>query len=153
MSLSVRSKHFATACSILSGLLLPAPRCASGQQSSVAKDPTADMRGTVDALMQPFLTEEQAPGAIVAVSVHGRRAYFMYGTANDSGQPFTPTTLVEIGSCTKVFTATLFALAVDRHQISPDSSIQAYMPKGIALQPGAQGNATGTGEPHFGYAG
>ena len=58
---------------------------------------------------------------------------------------FTPDTLVEIGSCTKVFTTTLFALAINRNQIDPNTSAQKYMPSGynFDLRPGDDSAGTG----------
>ncbi len=88
--------------------------------------------------MQPYLAQTQAPGAIVGVSLHGRRYFFLYGKATDAGAPFAPDTLVEIGSCTKTFTTTLFALAINRKQIDSGASAQKYMPDAYRLQPGAQ---------------
>jgi CubicO group peptidase (beta-lactamase class C family) len=73
-------------------------------------------------------------GTIVAVSLHGHRYFFPYGKATDAGAPFTRETLVEIGSCTKTFTTTLFALAINRNQVAPDSSAQKYMPSGYTLR-------------------
>jgi CubicO group peptidase (beta-lactamase class C family) len=73
-------------------------------------------------------------GAIVAVSLHGHRYSFPYGKATDAGAPFTRDTVVEIGSCTKTFTTTLFALAINRNQIVPDASAQKYMPNGYTLR-------------------
>src|SRR6185503_199953 len=52
----------------------------------------------------------------------------------DAGAPFTRETLVEIGSCTKTFTTTLFALAINRKQIAPGASAQKYMPNGYTLR-------------------
>jgi CubicO group peptidase (beta-lactamase class C family) len=101
----------------------------------------------VDSIMQPYLAQEQRTsprgqrwnrspnlGAIVAVSLHGHRYFFPYGKATDAGAPFTRDTLVEIGSCTKTFTTTLFALAINRNQIVPDASAQKYMPGGYTLR-------------------
>jgi CubicO group peptidase (beta-lactamase class C family) len=45
---------------------------------------------------------------------------------------------VEIGSCTKVFTTTLLAMAVAQRQMLLNDSIQKYMPEGIRLRPAAQ---------------
>jgi CubicO group peptidase (beta-lactamase class C family) len=73
-------------------------------------------------------------GAIVAVSLQGHRYFFPYGKATDAGAPFTRATLVEIGSCTKTFTTTLFALAINRNEILPDAPAQKYMPKGYTLR-------------------
>jgi beta-lactamase class C len=106
----------------------------------------AAVKRVVDGIMQPFLAEgermvgsrvwKRSPdlGAIVAVSLHGHRYFFTYGKATDSGAPFTRDTLVEIGSCTKTFTTTLFALAINRKQIVPDTSAQKYMPNGYTLR-------------------
>jgi CubicO group peptidase (beta-lactamase class C family) len=107
----------------------------------------AVVKRVVDGIMQPYLAQEQRSsprggvwrrspnlGAIVAVSLHGHRYFFPYGKATDAGAPFTPDTLVEIGSCTKTFTTTLFALAINRNQIIPDASAQQYMPKGYTLR-------------------
>lgn len=97
-----------------------------------------DIRKIVDQYMQPYLQKNRIQGAIVGVSIHGHRYFFPYGVANNANMPFTRDTLVEIGSCTKVFTTTLFALAINRDQMSPSVSAQTYMPKGYTLQPNAQ---------------
>jgi CubicO group peptidase (beta-lactamase class C family) len=113
-------------------------RDAGGEEAAVKR--------VVDGIMQPYLAQGQrvaggrrwsrSPhlGTIVAVSLHGHRYFFPYGKATDSGAPFTRETLVEIGSCTKTFTTTLFALAVNRNQIDPDASAQKYMPNGYTLR-------------------
>jgi CubicO group peptidase (beta-lactamase class C family) len=101
-------------------------------------DEEAVVRQVVDRIMQPYLSQNDIPGAIVGVSWHRRRYFFSYGQATDAGAPFTADTLVEIGSCTKVFTTTLFALAVNRNQIDPNASVQKYMPAGYTLRPRAQ---------------
>jgi len=95
---------------------------ASGRQASAQQMPAngantggdqeAEVRRIVDGIMQPYIAQNNVRGAIVGVSLHGHRYYFPYGQATDSGAPFTPDTLVEIGSCTKVYTTTLFALAI-----------------------------------------
>ena len=111
---------------------------ASGEEAAVKQ--------VVDGIMQPYLAQgermtrgrrwSRSPhlGAIVAVSLHGHRYFFPYGTATDSDAPFTRETLVEIGSCTKTFTTTLFALAINRNQIVRDASAQKYMPNGYTLK-------------------
>jgi len=118
-----------------------------GQQPSAQQMPQrgpngfgeeATVRRIVDGIMQPYMSQGQFPGAIVGISLHGHRYFFNYGKATDSGEPFTADTLVEIGSCTKVYTTTLFALAVNRNQIDPDTSAQKYMPSGYKLRPAAE---------------
>ncbi len=130
----MRSARLFIALFIVSLTFLPpssAQELATGSEKSVIEQ-------MVNSYMRPYLTQVSAPGAIVGVSIHGHRYFFTYGNATDRGTPFTPNTLVEIGSCTKVFTTTLFALAVDRKQIAPDDSAQKYMPRKFNLQPLAQ---------------
>jgi CubicO group peptidase (beta-lactamase class C family) len=119
----------------------------AAQQAPAAGGEEAVVRRVVDGIMHPYLAQEQrtsprgqrwrrsaALGAIVAVSLHSHRYFFPYGQATDAGTPFTRDTLVEIGSCTKTFTTTLFALAINRNQIAPDASAQKYMPEGYTLR-------------------
>ena len=140
---------------IVTAALLAAAKVAAQQAPSAAGphlqpnagDEAAAVKRVVDGIMEPYLAQEQRTlprgptwrrspdlGAIVAVSLHGHRYFFPYGKATDAGAPFTPDTLVEIGSCTKTFTTTLFALAINRNEIVPDASAQEYMPKGYTLR-------------------
>jgi CubicO group peptidase (beta-lactamase class C family) len=123
-----------------------APSAAGPRLQPNGGDEAAAVNRVVDGIMRPYLAQGQrrargrtwsrSPnlGAIVAVSLHGHRYFFPYGKATDAGAPFTPNTLVEIGSCTKTFTTTLFALAINRNEIVPDTSAQKYMPKGYTLR-------------------
>ena len=123
-----------------------APSDASPDLPPNAGDEEAAVKRVVDGIMQPYLAQGQrnaggrtwsrSPhlGTIVAVSLHGHRYFFPYGKATDAGAPFTREILVEIGSCTKTFTTTLFALAINRNQIVPDASAQKYMPNGYTLR-------------------
>jgi len=124
-----------------------APSAADPHLQSNAGDEAAAVKRVIDGMMQPYLAQQQrrvprggvwkrSPdlGAIVAVSLHGHRYFFPYGKATDADAPFEPDTLVEIGSCTKTFTTTLFALAINRNQIVPDAPAQKYMPEGYTLR-------------------
>lgn len=111
---------------------------AVAQQKSDGSDQEASIRQIVDGILKPFLSEHHIPGAIVGVSIRGKSYFFAYGKATDAGDPFTADTLVEIGSCTKTFTTTLFALALNRSQMLADASAQKYMPSRFTLRPRAQ---------------
>ena len=124
-----------------------APSDAGPRLQPNAGGEAAAVKRVVDGIMQPYLAQGQrrlprdrtwsrSPnlGAIVAVSLQGRRYFFPYGKATNADAPFTADTLVEIGSCTKTFTTTLFALAINRNQIVPDASAQKYMPEAYTLQ-------------------
>ena len=122
------------------------PSTASPRLQPNAEPEEASVRGVVDAIMQPYLAQRQRTagshewirsphlGTIVAVSLRGHRYFFPYGKATDAGAPITRETVMEIGSCTKTFTTTLFALAINRNQIVPDASAQKYMPNGYTLR-------------------
>ncbi len=118
-------------------LLILLPAVAQQPQPRASSD-EASIKQVVDGIIQPFLTQYHIPGAIVGVSIHGKSYFFAYGKATDAGDPFTPDTLVEIGSCTKTFTTTLFALALNRNQMVADASAQKYMPSGFTLRPEAR---------------
>jgi CubicO group peptidase (beta-lactamase class C family) len=106
----------------------------------------AAVKRVVDGIMQPYLAQRERTegghrwirsphlGTIVAVSLHGHRYFFPYGKATDASAPITRETVMEIGSCTKTFTTTLFALAINRNQIVPDAPAQKYMPNGHTLR-------------------
>ena len=111
---------------------------ATAQQPVAPDGERAALKSVVDGIIEPYLSLNRLPGAIVGVSVRGRRYYFPYGKATDAGAPFAADTLVEIGSCTKTFTTTLFALAIGRKQMDPKASIQKYMPAGYTFRPEAQ---------------
>jgi len=119
---------------LFAALCAAQPVCA---QAAPANEEAA-VRQAVSTVMRHYMQTSKAPGAIVGVSVHGRRYFFHYGQATDTGAPFTPDTLVEIGSNTKTFTTALFARAVSRGQIATDESIQKHMPDGMKLEPLAQ---------------
>jgi CubicO group peptidase (beta-lactamase class C family) len=104
------------------------------------------VKRVVDGIMRPYLAQPERTenghrwirsphlGTIVAVSLHGHRYFFPFGKATDAGAPTTREAMMEIGSCTKTFTTTLFALAINRNQIVPDAPAQKYMPNGHTLR-------------------
>ena len=110
----------------------------AGVPAGAQDAPPAGLPQIVDQVVRPAMAKGGIPGAAVGISLRGHTYVFPYGRANDRGDAFTADTLVEIGSCTKVFTATLLALAADAHQLSLDDSIQKYMPSGATLTPSAQ---------------
>ena len=130
---------FTTRCLRAESLPLPATR--------------PHVKRIVDGIMQPYIAPNHLPGAIVGVSLHGHRYYFPYGKATDSGTPFAPDTLVEIGSCTKTFTTTLFALAINRKQMDPNaSSAEVHARRLHAAARGAGRHAAGARRLHLRHA-
>lgn len=78
------------------------------------------------------------PALAAGISLHGRHYFVTYGAIGRGGEHFRPDTVVEIGSCTKVFTTALFAEAVQAGKMGLNDSIQRNMPNGLRLKPRAQ---------------
>jgi CubicO group peptidase (beta-lactamase class C family) len=120
------------------------PAASAAQLNSGSEEEV--VRRVVNEIVQPYVAQRERTaggrkwirsphlGTIVAVSLRSHRYFFNYGKATDAGAPFTRETIMEIGSCTKTFTTTLFALAINRNQIAPDASAQKYMPGGHRLR-------------------
>lgn len=71
---------------------------------------------------------------IVGVRVGAAEQIFSYGeTIRRSGRRPSPTTVFEIGSVTKTFTATLLALFAERGIVRLDDPLQAYVPGWVTV--------------------
>ena len=71
-----------------------------------------ELRAAVDAAVQPAIEQYRIPGLAVAINHAGERHFFNYGVAShESGRAVNEHTLFELGSVSKLFTATLGAYA------------------------------------------
>lgn len=103
-------------------------------------DPREEVQTVVDAAILPLLQEHDIPGMAVAVIVGGRAHHFGYGVASrESGSPVTPETLFEVGSISKLFTATLGAWAEGRGALALLDPAARHWP---ALEGSPIGDAT-----------
>lgn len=94
--------------------------------STSSGDDAVMLQPLVDRIVGQFVSNENVPGVIVGVSWRGKRSYFGY--SGTGARPYTPETIVEIGSITKVFTTALFAEAVAEGRMTRDATVQSYMP-------------------------
>lgn len=84
----------------------------------------------VDRVVVPLMRQRHIPGMAVGVLAAGRSYVLNYGVASTaSGAPVDDATLFEVGSVTKVLTATLAAWAVARHRLNLDAPVQRYVPR------------------------
>jgi beta-lactamase class C len=68
------------------------------------------------------------PGLVVGVTYHGKHYFYATGVASRAGnQPVTPDTIFELGSISKIFTATLAALAEERGKLSLNDKASRYL--------------------------
>ncbi len=73
------------------------------------------------------------PGAVVGVLNNGEARSWAFGTADlEAGQPVTPSTLFQVGSITKIFTATALMQLVDAWSVDLDAPVTRYV-DGFAL--------------------
>jgi beta-lactamase class C len=101
-----------------------------------AANTAAQIRANIDSVIPPVMAAFDVPGMAVAVTVNGRPYFFNYGVASKrSGTPVSETTLFEIGSISKTFTATLAAYAQVRGKLSLQDHPGKYLPqlKGSAI--------------------
>jgi beta-lactamase class C len=104
--------------------------------TSLAAEDAARMRTIVDTAIRPLMAEYDVPGMAVAITVDGRPMFFNYGVASrEKNTPVSEATLFELGSISKVFTATLASYAQVQGKLSLTDHPGKYMPqlKGTAI--------------------
>jgi CubicO group peptidase (beta-lactamase class C family) len=86
----------------------------------------------VDSILQPFMAQVNTVGVSLAVLKDGKVYYYGYGeTAKGNDKVPDQSTIFEIGSISKTFTATLLADAVNNGKISLDDPANKYLPDSI----------------------
>lgn len=104
-----------------------------------ANDP-ATIRAVVDAAVRPLMAEHNVPGMAVAITIDGKSTFINYGVASrEENTPVSEATLFELGSISKVFTATLASYAQVQGKLSLDDRPSKFMPE---LKGSAVDNAT-----------
>lgn len=90
----------------------------------------ARFKPEIDRLVLPLLEQQRLVGAIVGVITPNERVTWAYGTI-DRGRKQAPdgSTIFEIGSVTKVFTALLLSLAVERGTVMLNGPAAAAAPE------------------------
>lgn len=97
--------------------------------SRAAVDST-NLRGIVDRAVRPVMAEYDVPGMAVGIIVDGQPIFFNYGVASKGkNAPVSESTLFELGSVSKTFTATLACYAQVLGKLSFDDHPGKYMPQ------------------------
>lgn len=95
-----------------------------------ASDDTEKLRTNVDQTIYPLMSRHDIAGMAVALTVDGRSYVFNYGVSSRQRQtPVTDSTIFEIGSITKMFTATLAAYAQATGRLSLEDHPGHYLPR------------------------
>ncbi len=120
------------ALAVASWSFLPTPLEASDDSGRVA--------AAVDRAFRPLIKQHDVPGLAVGVTANGKQYFFYFGVASkEAGTKVDADTLFEIGSVSKMFTATLAAYAQAMGTLSLTDHPGRFMP---ALREGAIGKVT-----------
>jgi beta-lactamase class C len=102
--------------------------CASIGVSGAADQQDA-VKSAVDKAIQPVMEKYEIPGMAVGITVGGKHYVLDYGVASTkTRKPVTDSTLFEIGSVSKTFTATLASWAQVSGQLSLSDKTSKYLP-------------------------
>ena len=98
----------------------------------------ASYRTRLDGLVAEVAGELGVPGAVCGVLLDGEVHVAHHGVANvATGAPVLPTTLFQLGSVTKVYTATLVMQAVQAGIVALDEPVRAQLQEFMVADPGA----------------
>jgi len=87
------------------------------------------LQGELHDLVTPLLAKWKVPGIAIATWSDGEVRTAAFGLANiEANYPVTPGTLFQIGSITKVFTATAVMQLVDSWRIDLDAPVARFLP-------------------------
>jgi beta-lactamase class C len=110
-------------------IAFPFPFPLAARPAAAASD-SAALRTLVDAAVKPVMAAHQVPGLAAAVTIDGQAYFFNYGVASRApDRPVTETTLFELGSVSKTFTATLGLYAQALGQLSLADHPSRFMPE------------------------
>lgn len=88
--------------------------------------PAADLRATVEAELERW----DVPGMALGILAEGESEVLAFGSASDETHtPIFPETIFQIGSITKVFTATLVMQLVEDGRVDLDTPVVRYLPE------------------------
>src|SRR5579859_7708328 len=97
----------------LAFLVLVAASTSWSADAPIGKSTTAELQRIVD----KAAAESGAVGGQVSVIIGAQHADFVFGSANiETNQPMTPDTIIQIGSTTKIFNASLVMTLVEQHR-------------------------------------
>lgn len=84
-------------------------------------------------IVQNRVQTRRAVGLVVATLDHGQSRIYTSGTSGVAGVPLDGNTVFEIGSITKVFTASLLADMVARGEVRLEDPVAKYLPKSVLV--------------------
>ncbi|MFA6058417.1 MAG: class C beta-lactamase [Taibaiella sp.] len=106
-------------------LLLDLCACAPAKNNN----DTNAMKGFVDSLAAPLMSQNNIPGLSIAVTIDGKHYFFNYGVlSKETNKPVTNEALFELGSVSKTFTSTLACLSQLNGNLNLSDPVSKYLP-------------------------
>lgn len=96
--------------------------------SGSARAQSAPSDAVIRAILQQVVENRQSSGIVVGLLDHGHPRVVAFGDARPGGPPLDGNTVFEIGSVTKVFTATVLAEMVVKGDVNLDDPVARYLP-------------------------
>jgi D-alanyl-D-alanine-carboxypeptidase/D-alanyl-D-alanine-endopeptidase len=137
MSLNRRRGRLTFTVVVLGFLALWCTRALEAQSNAPRPVAAASAFPDHDALLAMIasrVAEKRAIGIVLGVmDSDGSTRIVSYGNAGPQAAPLGPGTIFEIGSLTKVFTATVLATMAARQEVSLDAPASNYLPRDLSL--------------------
>lgn len=114
---------------VKTAIIMAGACCVGSPAWALEEADEANIEALVNDTIGPLMAEHRIPGMAVALSINGDQHYFNYGLADQEADiPATEETLFELGSISKVFTATLAAYAEANDALSLSDPASQYVP-------------------------
>jgi len=98
-------------------------------ETAQAVDASEHLKSEVDKQAERLMTEYNISGMAFGVIIDGKSHFYNYGLAyKQRNQPVSKDTIFEVGSVSKVFTATLASYAELNGALSLDDTAEKYIP-------------------------
>ena len=102
------------------------------QRAYASMPDTHDLKARIEKMGRNYLAGHKNAALIIAFYQNGKESVQGFGKVSDSNQnPPDARTIFEIGSVTKIFTATLLSEMFDDGTVKPDDSISLFLPKDV----------------------
>lgn len=89
----------------------------------------AEIKEIIDAAVMPVMRQHDIPGLAVGLTIRGRQYFVNYGVAaKQPAKPVDGRTIFEIGSVSKILTATLAAYAEGQGRLSLSDPVSTHFP-------------------------
>jgi CubicO group peptidase (beta-lactamase class C family) len=125
---------------IVAGLLTLALGPMAGAAAPAATDPAF---AAIDVFVEAERQAQGIPGVALGIVHNGEIVHLQgFGWADGSGRPVTPTSLFQVNSVAKSFTATAVMQLVEAGKVGLDAPVQRYLPSFRVADPTASAQIT-----------